>query len=264
MPHAGEHNTHLGPVQCNILVDPVSGLPIPVTTDSDGIKRLAVDANLKVEHVDIGVVDQGAPTLDANGWPVKVTDGTHELVVNSDGSINVTAAPGVGLATEATQLLVKANTDHLDVDLSTRASEATVATLATETTLSALDAKVTACNTGAVVISSGTVSVTQPTVSIANIIRNDYSGTAVTTAAYVQLIASTAHQIKKLEIFDSSGQTLVLATGAAASEVDLLYVTPGGNGQISIDIAAGTRLSIKAISANATSGEIDINAYNIV
>jgi len=92
--------------------------------------------------------------------------------------------------------------------------------------------------------------------------RHDYSSVNVTTAAYVELIASTSANIYRLNIFDSSGETLVLATGAAASEVDLFYIFPGGNPLIEVYIASGTRLSIKAVSATASTGEIVINATN--
>lgn len=82
----------------------------------------------------------------------------------------------------------------------------------------------------------------------------------VTTVAYTQIIASTSADVKQLEIFDSSGQLLVVAFGAAMSEVDQFYILPGGNGTIRCDIPAGTRISIKAVSANATSGYLAINA----
>lgn len=90
--------------------------------------------------------------------------------------------------------------------------------------------------------------------------RHDYSSGNVTTSGYTELIASTASDIYELYIFDSSGETLWLATGAAASETDLIYIPPGGNGKIDVYIASGTRLSVKAVSANATSGELVINA----
>lgn len=91
-----------------------------------------------------------------------------------------------------------------------------------------------------------------------NLARNVYSTTNVTTAAYVQLIASTSDTTNQLFVFDSSGQTLVLATGAAASEVDKYYIVPGGNGLINLTIASGTRVSVKAVSATANSGELSI------
>lgn len=87
------------------------------------------------------------------------------------------------------------------------------------------------------------------------IIRNDYSSTNVTTAAYVQLVASTANNINRLYIFDSSGQDFVLATGAAASEVDQIAIPPGGiEAPVDLFIPSGTRISIKSKSATASSG----------
>lgn len=92
--------------------------------------------------------------------------------------------------------------------------------------------------------------------------RHDYSAVNVTTAAYEELIAATPSDAKIMEIFDSSGQTLVIAFGAAAAEVDQFLVYPGGNGALKIDVPSGTRISIKAVSANATIGEICLNLYS--
>lgn len=91
--------------------------------------------------------------------------------------------------------------------------------------------------------------------------RNDYSSVNVTTSAYVTLVNSTSLDINQIDIFDSSGQTLVIATGGVSSEVDQFYVFPGGNGPVPIHIAAGTRLSIKAVSATANSGSIALNFW---
>lgn len=90
------------------------------------------------------------------------------------------------------------------------------------------------------------------------LVRNDYSSVNVTTAAYTQLIASTTNETNHLFIFDSSGQTLFLAVGAAASEVNKYYIVPGGNGLIDLNIPASSRVSIKAVSASATAGELSI------
>lgn len=90
--------------------------------------------------------------------------------------------------------------------------------------------------------------------------RWDYT-TPITTAAYTQIVASLANDVQEVEIFDSSGQTLLFATGAAASEVNQFIIFPGGNGRVKLRIAAGTRISVKALSADATAGELDINFY---
>lgn len=77
------------------------------------------------------------------------------------------------------------------------------------------------------------------------------SGT-VTSGAWVQLIASTAAEAQGLTVFDSSGYSLELGVGPAASEVRKLIIPPGGlNGFIPLRIPAGSRVSIRAINTTA-------------
>lgn len=64
--------------------------------------KLPVDATFS-GSITVGEVSQGDPNTLSNAWPVKVTDGTNPLVVNSDGSINVniassTSEPGLSIA----------------------------------------------------------------------------------------------------------------------------------------------------------------------
>lgn len=91
--------------------------------------------------------------------------------------------------------------------------------------------------------------------------RNDYTSTNVTTGAWVQLIAATAAAATTIEVFDSSGQTLELGVGGAGLEVRQFIIYPGGNGRVSLAIPAGSRIALKAISATANVGEIDVNLY---
>jgi len=94
-------------------------------------------------------------------------------------------------------------------------------------------------------------------------LRNVYSSTNVLTSAWVQLDADIDSSIKELEIFDSSGETMKLGIGAAGSEVDLVQIPPGGNEhRVPAYLSEGIRLAIRAVSANATVGEIVINGYN--
>lgn len=89
-------------------------------------------------------------------------------------------------------------------------------------------------------------------------ITNDYSSVNVTTAAYTQLIASTTSATTYVDIFDSSGQAMILATGGAGSETVQAYIPPGGD-SFSFAIPASTRVAIKALTATATSGYILLN-----
>lgn len=92
-------------------------------------------------------------------------------------------------------------------------------------------------------------------------IRNVYSGTNVTTSAYVELSSSLSYDVGEFDIFDSSGQTLVLAYGPAGSEVDWMFIMPGGNGRGKCHLPDGVRLSIKAVSATASTGDLLINIW---
>jgi len=81
---SGTQHTQRGVNQGNVLVDPVSGLPVSVTTDGTGKKRLAVDANITAQDIQVNV------NLDANEDEVAVADpdtGAH-IRVEPDGSIN--------------------------------------------------------------------------------------------------------------------------------------------------------------------------------
>lgn len=92
-------------------------------------------------------------------------------------------------------------------------------------------------------------------------IRNAYASVNVTTAAWVQLDSALDANCTEMEIFDSSGQTLQLGIGPAGSEVAIHTIVPGGNGRVPCLLCVGQRLSIKAISGTASTGEIDINLY---
>ena len=219
------------------------------------------------------------------------------------GAVTVSSsALPTGAATETTLSSLNGKVTACNTGAVTISSSALPTGAATESTLSTLNGKVTACNTGAVTISSSalpTGAATETTLAAASaklpatlgqkamasslavtiasdqsavytkdfglgssgIARIDYASTSVSTAAYTQVIASTAAEADVVEIFDSSGQVLVLATGAAGSEADKFYIFPGGNGRVPLLIPAGTRIAIKAIDGNATAGQFLINLY---
>lgn len=97
--------------------------------------------------------------------------------------------------------------------------------------------------------------------SVLDFALNNNSSVNITTGAYVELIASTSGTTKEIEILDTGGSFYYLATGAAASETDLLVIPPGGNGRIPVEIASGTRISIKAIDGTANAGFTGVNLY---
>ncbi len=90
--------------------------------------------------------------------------------------------------------------------------------------------------------------------STVNVNTLAYASTNVTTSSYVQLVAASPMSVAKLQICDTSTKLLKLAIGAASSEVDICTVNISGCVIVPYYIPAGTRISIKAVDANATSG----------
>lgn len=90
----------------------------------------------------------------------------------------------------------------------------------------------------------------------------DFSSSNVGTGAYVELVADTGSEIiRKIEFFYPDGDTMILAVGAAASEVDTAYVLAGGN-ELEVEIPANSRLSLK-LETGGTTNTSGILAANL-
>jgi hypothetical protein len=263
---------------------------------TDGGGSITVDGSLTVSSTDLDIRDLVFATdkVDVSGSSVTVTATNLDIRDLSSSTDSVSITDGGGSITVDGSVTVSATdldvrdlvfaTDKVDVsgssvtvtatnldirDLSSSTDSIAVTdgggslTIDGSVTVSAtnLDVRDLVFATDKVDVSGSTVTATVALLDTAEFVRNDYSSTNVTTGAYVELIASTAFAVKKMQIFDSSGQTLKIATGAAASEVDRFLVFPGGNGDVEITIPAGTRISIRAVSASATVGEISINLF---
>jgi hypothetical protein len=78
-------NTH--PLNCTTdgtLEVQVAGTDVPIDVIVDNVVPVSQSGtwtvNLATEPtIDIGIVDQGTPNTLANGWPIKITDGTNVL-----------------------------------------------------------------------------------------------------------------------------------------------------------------------------------------
>lgn len=228
-----------------------------------------------------------------DGTDVRVlkTDAAGELQVDV-----VSSALPAGAATSAKQDTAAAILTTIDADTGTMAgllatidadtgsiatSSASTATYTGDTanTVASIDTKTPALVSGRVPVDGSGVTqpvsgtfwqATQPISAAAlpaatgrtyaDSIRYAYSSGAVALVTWVQLIASTAAAINKLHIFDSSGQTLELGVGGSGSEARKLIIPPGGfNEGVDLNIPAGSRIAIRALSATTGAiGEINI------
>lgn len=90
-------------------------------------------------------------------------------------------------------------------------------------------------------------------------VRNDYSSTNVTTAAYVAISTNVGSIFHKLHIFDSSGSTLSLSFDGTN---EVMKIPPGGTDLIDLKCASSTDgIYLKALDVNATSGQCVITGF---
>ena len=177
------------------------------------------------------------------------------------------AATNVALASLLTELQLKADL------LETQPVSATALPLptgaATDTAVTDMSAKLPAslgkkANTASlsITMSNDEGSLPGSAFAVQTFVNHDMVATNITNAAYVELIADVGViSLKQLKIFMSSGTPLLLAIGAAASEVDTCIIPPGGfaDGQIDIVVPANARISVKSLGGTVASGNIIIN-----
>jgi hypothetical protein len=106
------------------------------------------------------------------------------------------------------------------------------------------------------------VNITTPSSTYADSVRYDYTGGSVTTGAWVEIEASTAAPMDLVCITDQSGQIMLLGTGAAAAETTVFMIARGFSGCVPLTIASGTRLSLRAVSATASTGDFVLSGIN--
>lgn len=216
---------------------PVSAASLPLPTGA------ATEATLSALNGKVVAVDTGAVVISA-----ALPAGTNNI-----GDVDVASLPGtVAADITATKNAVELLDNAVATIASAIPSQGILAIGSDGTNARALKTDATG--------KLETVTTVAPaTFAKVELLTRDYGASPVTTAAYAQLIASTSAAIKKLQIFDSSGEALVLAVGPAASEVDQIYIFPGGNGDVDLDIPAASRISIKAVSGTASVGALYIN-----
>lgn len=222
-----------------------ASLPLPTGAATEATLSSLDGKVITVDTDDVTITSSVLPTGAATEATLSSIDGKITVADTSDVTVTSSALP-TGASTSALQTSGNASLTSIDGKLNSLGQKASAASVPV----------VIASDQSSIAVTS-----TETTNTLSQFIRNDYSSVNVTTGAYVQLIASTSNTYKEIEIFDSSGETLKIAYGAAASEVDQFLVVPGGNGRIRFNVPTATRISIRAVSATANTGEISVNFY---
>lgn len=217
---------------------------------------------------------------------LRVTVATDDVVpVSQSGTWNINNISGTislptGAATEATLLDVRTNTSDIvtntaDIETDTASIDGKLANNYGAATGAVRTASQVGNASGVADFGTGTAGAqTLRVVQASNSPQGagrayadsaylSYSSTNVTTAAWVELDASTAATVNQFYVFSSCAETLELGVGAAAAETRVFLIPPGGiDGIVNLAIASGSRLSLKGLSGNCTTGQITLTGLN--
>jgi hypothetical protein len=230
---------------------------------------------------------------DGDYSPLQV-NATGALYTTVDSSALPTGAATSALQTSSEALLTTIDADtstlagavsgtEMQVDVITSALPSGAATSALQTTangiLTTIDADTSSlagCVSGTEVqvdVVSGSVVVDTYTVvdfidsTVAGYVADngviELSGTntiPAKAASQLQLVSTSAATIKKIQTVEDIGEYMGIFTGASTSET-LACVLPLGGGEVSVEIASGSRISIRALTSSTaiTSGSLGIN-----
>jgi hypothetical protein len=89
------------------------------------------------------------------------------------------------------------------------------------------------------------------------------SSVTISTSTWLELFNSSAAKVTMVEIFSSSGEVEILATGDSGLETVLFRIIPGGGGYGLIQIDAATRICYRPESVvPGANSELIINFFN--
>lgn len=92
-------------------------------------------------------------------------------------------------------------------------------------------------------------------------IRIDAASTNITTAAWLEVVATLDDDIAFIQITNNAADDFKLGVGAAGVEDDYIYVSKSSSIEKEVNISKDLRLSARSIGANITTGTVIINLW---
>ena len=247
---------------------PANNRPLPVKLQSvtGDINITANDLNVQLQH------------NGANPDSTQIGDGTNLLGITATNEAKVsdvtsqTSLASIDTkmdlqATLAQQLLGNADLSAINTKMDAQATEATLALVATEVTAAAILAKIiaapaTEAKQDTIITALNSLNTNKGPVQVVSPISVLTSNIPASSALPLEIVAATSAAVAEIQTVEDVGEYIGLYTGAASSEV-LLAILPIAGGKVSVNISAGTRLSIRHMK-NTTIATNTYFAVNLI
>lgn len=248
---------------------------IDADTGNIDTKLATTNTNTGNTATSVASIDTKTPTIGqklmAASSPVVIASDQSAIPASQSGTWNITNISGTislptGASTAANQSTANTSLSSIDTKLTSQATAANQTT--GNSSLSSIDTKLssqaTAANQSTIITSLQNLEASLTLDVVDQIDTTPLLDTATTNIPAssgnpVQIVASTAAAVKKIQTVEDIGSFIGIYTGAALSEV-LKAVLPLGGGELEMEIPAGTRISLRAMENTAISiGKIAIN-----
>jgi len=235
----------------------------------------STEATLSALNAKVTAVDTGAVTVAASALPTGAATETTLSGLNTKVPSNLTvkAASTAAIATDPSLVVALSpntvpavtqsgtwNITNVSGTVSLPTGAATSANQSTtNTNLTTINTSIGTSNTSLSTIATNTAFL--GIVDVLDTPLFDASSTNIPASASspLQVVATLAAAVKRIQSVEDIGEFIGIYTGAAASEV-LYCVLPLGGGDVTVSIAAGTRISIRNMkNATVTTGNLAIN-----
>jgi hypothetical protein len=233
----------------------------------DGVEIMAINASLEAQVRDddantaLGTVNTNLGLINAKFGSLgqKASAASAPVVLSSEQEVILTA---IQTAVEIIDNAIAGTEMQVDI--------VDGGLLSTEATLAAQSAKfpaalgsTTSAASLSVTLASDEADIGMAQDDVLTFDTLDISGANITFAGYTELVADIgATAGKQVHIFTSTGEPLVLAIGAVASEADKMIIFPGGSPHAvtPVTLPANARLSLRKLTAGTVSaGFVHIN-----
>lgn len=244
----------------------------------------SVEAGTSSDPIRVDTTGTTTQPVSASSLPLPTGAATEATLNSIDGkdfatqttlaalNTKVTAVDTTGKATEAKQdssiallTTIDADTGSISTNTATIAGAVSGTEMQVDVITSALptgaatEAKQDTGNTSLSNIDTNTARLDIVDFLDSTLVDTSSSNIPGSAGSPLQVVASTAADVTKIQIVEDIGEYYGIYTGAAASEV-LVAVVPLGGGEVEVQIPSGTRISLLSLTTSAISvGSVAMN-----
>lgn len=238
--------------------------PVGAATEAKQDDQILLETDIKtaVESIDakITAVNTGAVVVSSSALPTGASTAANQAteiasLASIDGKITAVDTGAVVVSSSALPTGAATSANQTTANNSLASIDGKMAALGQAAMAASMPVAIANNQSAIPVTQSGSWSVTPITYSVVDLLDGGIiqgSTIAGSGGSFKEVVASTAAAVKKIQIFDTTGDYLGWYTGTGGSEALLFITGPGTNETLEVSIGAGVRISVKGLEASVS------------